>query len=198
MATQLRISAHLKTMRNGKVAFTAFRFVMYGMLGIFLEIASFPVTRIGRQIPIIEYLFAFDCRADPRLGLDGPWHSPIIALFGQSSLWMVPIYAVTALAIENLYRRWLFERPLPLRLLLYAVAIHVLEWATGLGVKALTGYAIWMYYDGGNIMHMTSLFSLPIWLGIGLVVELIYRELMDPDLRTALEAKLSRPQLPPR
>jgi hypothetical protein len=40
---------------------------------------------------------------------------------------------------------------------------------------------------------MTSLYIAPIWCLTGLLVELIYRELMDPRVRTALEAELTEP-----
>jgi len=198
MATQLNISARPRTTRKAKAAFIAFRFVVYGVLGVFLEVMSYPVTRIGRQIPIIKWVFAFDIQVDPRLGLDGPWHSPIVTLFGQTSLWMIPIYALTALAIEIVYRKLVFKRPWLVRALCYVVVIEVLELASGHAVKAITGYAIWMYNDCGAILQMTTLFSVPIWIGIGTVVELIYRELMDPTLRDALELELSKLRMPPR
>jgi hypothetical protein len=72
------------------------------------------------------------------------------------------------------------------------MVILVFEWWTGLAVKELTGYAIWMYTDPGNIMQMTSLLILPIWMIAGALIELIYRELMDPDVRGVLEAELGR------
>jgi hypothetical protein len=40
---------------------------------------------------------------------------------------------------------------------------------------------------------MTSYLILPVWMFVGLSVELLYRELMDPGARTALEARLADP-----
>ena len=198
MAGPLRLSDRPRTTVRVKVAFTAFRLLVYGVLGVFLEIVFYPLVRFGREIPIVEYLFAFDWSVDPRLGLGGPWETPMVALFGQSSLWMIPVYALPALTIEILYRQWLFKTSLWLRALLYGLVILVFEWATGLAVKALTGYAIWMYTDPGNIMEMTSVLILPIWMIAGVLIELISRELMDPNVRRGLEAELQRFELPPR
>src|SRR4249920_622303 len=137
MAKQLQISARPRESKMAKGAFIAFRFVVYGVLGVFLEVMSYPVTRFGRRLPIIEYLFAFDFRVDPRLGLDGPWHSDLVALFGQTSLWMIPVYALTALAIEIVYRKLVFKQPWLVRALCYVVVIEVLEWGTGFALKAI-------------------------------------------------------------
>jgi hypothetical protein len=198
MAGPLRLSDRPRTTAGVKAAFTVFRFLVYGVLGVFLEIAFYPLVRFGREIPIVKYLFAFDWSADPRLGLGGPWETPMVTLFGQSSLWMIPVYALPALTIEILYRQWLFKTSLWLRALLYGLVILLFEWATGLAVKALTGYAIWMYTDPGNIMEMTSVLILPIWMIAGILIELIYRELMDPNVRRGLEAELQKLELPPR
>lgn len=54
-----------------------------------------------------------------------------------------------------------------------------------------------MYVDRGNVMEMTSFYILPIWIGAGLVIERIYRELMDPELRAALQDLLDHPPAPP-
>jgi hypothetical protein len=181
MKRQIRMSERLSTKRRVKLARLAVRCLMYGVLGAFFEVASFPIVRIGRMIPVVDRLFAFDSRVDPRLGLDTVWQAPLVALFGQTSLWMVPIYVLTALAIETAYRCALFRRHWLVRAVVYGLIIELFEWATGFAVEAITGYAIWWYADAGNIMHMTSVFILPVWIAVGLFVELIYRELMDDD-----------------
>lgn len=195
---RLRIAhAGLKRDRKLRIAFVAFRFLLYAVLGIALEVALYSVARAGREIPIIEYLFQFQWQVDPALHLDGPWHSPLETMFGQSSLWMIPVYALPALTIELVYRRGLFKRPWWIRAPIYGLLIMAFELVTGLAVKAITGYAIWMYVDRGNVMEMTSFYILPIWIGAGLVIERIYRELMDPELRAALEDLLDHPPAPP-
>jgi hypothetical protein len=191
MARLLRISDRPRETVKSRVAFTLFRFAVYGVLGIALEVLFYTLVRVGRQVPVIDYLFAFEWQVDPRLGLDGPWHTPLVTMFGQSSLWMLPVYALPALTIEFAYRRWLFMRSWVFRAPVYGVIILFFEWWTGLAAKWVTGYAIWMYTDRGNIMEMTSLFIWPMWMVAGMLIEVIYRELMDPKLRAALEASIS-------
>jgi hypothetical protein len=143
MTRRIRISDRLGA-RQASLARTALRLALYAVLGLFFEVASFPVVRLGRGIPVVRYLFAFDSRPDPRLQLDGPWHAPLVTLFGQTSLWMIPIYALAALAIELLYRRFLLHTFWMIRALIYGIAILAIELVSGLTVKAITGYAIWM------------------------------------------------------
>jgi hypothetical protein len=191
MTRQIRMSDRLSTKRRVKLARLGFRCLIYGVLGAFFEVASFPIVRVGRMIPVVHHLFAFDCRVDPKLQLDAIWDAPLVALFGQTSLWMVPIYALTALAIETLYCKRLFRWRWPLRAIVYGVVIEVFEWASGFVVKAITGFEIWKYVDDGNIMHMTSWFILPVWMATGMFVELIYRELMAADVQCRLEQALA-------
>ena len=80
---------------------------------------------------------------------------------------------------------------------IYGFIIMFFEWWTGLALKAITGYAIWMYTDAGNVMEMTSFYIWPIWMLAGLTIERIYRELMDPGLRAALQQELENPPPPP-
>ncbi|HET9451477.1 MAG TPA: hypothetical protein VFO83_11365, partial [Aggregicoccus sp.] len=113
--------------------------------------------------------------------------------FGQCSLWMFLVYALAAFGlIEPLYRR-LLRFPVALRAAAYGTVILLWEGVSGRLLLALTGYEIWVYEDAGAVMWgMTSLYILPIWMVTGLLVELIYRELMDPDLLKALESPLPR------
>lgn len=189
MHQPIRVSDRMDT-RRAQIARTALRLVLYGVLGVAFEVASFPVVRTGRTIPVLKYLFAYHVGTDHRLHLDGPWQSPLVTLFGQTSLWMIPIYALAALCIEVLYRRLLGAAWL-LRGLVYGIVILVLELVTGLVLQGVTGYAIWTYSDAGNILETTSIYILPVWIVVGLGVELLYRELMDPEIRTALEGKLA-------
>ncbi len=180
-----------------QIAFIAFRFLLYAILGIALEVALYSMARAGREIPLVKYLFAFQWQVDPRLDLDGPWHSPLKTMFGQSSLWMIPVYALPSLTIEVIYRSGLFKQPWWVRAPIYGLVIMAFELTTGLALKAITGYAIWMYVDPGNVMEMTSFYILPIWMVTGLLIERIYRELMDPGLRAALQHELEHPPAPP-
>ena len=179
-----RYIAHGDKPRDGslQVLFILFRFMLYATLGVALEVALYSIARAGREVPLL---------------LDGPWHTPLKVLFGQSSLWMIPVYALPSLTIEQCFRRGMFKWPWWLRAPIYGLIIMFFEWWTGLALKAITGYAIWMYTDAGNVMEMTSFYIWPIWMLAGLTIERIYRELMDPGLRAALQHELENPPPPP-
>ena len=187
-----RYIAHSELQRDRRlrITFILFRYTLYVILGLALEVALYSIARAGREVPIVKYLFAFDWKVDPALDLDGPWSSPLETLFGQSSLWMIPVYALSAAAVELLYRAWLFKWPWWARAPLYGLVIMFFELTTGLALAQLTGYRIWMYLDAGNVMEETSFYIYPIWMGAGLLVERIYRELLDPRLRDELQAEL--------
>lgn len=177
--------------------FAAFRFFLYGALGVFLEVFFYTAVRLGREVPVVRWLFAFDWRVDPALGLDGAWHAPLAALFGQSSLWMLPVYALPAFTIELLYRKRLFAWPRLARAAVYGLTIMAWELATGAALHRLTGYAIWEYRDALNVLGWTTFAILPIWMFSGILIELIYRELMDPRVRAVIQKELDALEPPP-
>ncbi len=174
-----------------KLSFAVFRFFLYGMVGIFSEIFFYNLVRIAQHVPLLEALFRFRWRVDDRLEINKIWDTPIIAGYGQCSLWMFVIYGVASFwCIEPLYRRLLRQTVL-VRAIIYGLVILLFEGFSGILLEKLTGYRIWYYADTGAILwEMTSYYILPIWMVTGLIVELIYRELMDPDLLAALESPL--------
>ena len=183
--------------RSTRAAYATFRIVLYGIVGLASEIIFYNLVRIGRHVPGLELFFRFEWRVDPSLQLDHIWDTPIRALYGQCSLWMFLVYAGAAFGcIEPLYR-WLAGRPVVLRAAAYGVAILLFEGLSGLALEALTGLKIWYYADALAIIGgMTSLYILPVWMVTGLLVELIYRELMDPDVARGIETQLAEGGLP--
>lgn len=183
--------ADLKRNARLKLTFAIFRFCLYGMVGLSSEIFFYNLVRIARHVPGLELLFRFQWRVDDRLPLNDIWDTPVAAAYGQCSLWMFVIYGVACFYfIEAIYRRT-FRQHILLRAALYGNAILLFEGLSGLFLEKLTGYRIWYYADSGAILwEMTSLYILPIWMVTGLIAELIYRELMDPDLVAALESPL--------
>lgn len=177
-----------------KVSYAAFRVLIYGFIGIAVEVIFYNLVRLGREIPGVREFFQFGWHVDPRLGLDGVWTAPQIALFGQCSLWMMLVYACAAFGLVEPLYRGLHSRPFYLRAAAYGVGILLFEAVSGWILFWLTGYKIWFYDDRLNIVGMTSLYILPVWMVTGLLVELVYRELMDPELVKAIEAEL--PELP--
>ncbi|HYO59243.1 hypothetical protein [Archangium sp.] len=183
--------ADLKRNARLKLTFALFRFCLYGMVGLSSEIFFYNLVRIARHVPLLEALFRFQWRVDDRLPLNDIWDTPIIAAYGQCSLWMFLVYSVACFYfVEAIYRRTFRQHTL-LRAVLYGHAILLFEGVSGLFLEKLTGYRIWYYADSGAILwQMTSLYILPIWMVTGLLAEFIYRELMDPDLVAALESPL--------
>ena len=181
----------LKRNARLRLTFALFRFSLYGMVGLTSEIFFYNLVRIARHVPLLEALFRFQWRVDERLPLNDIWDTPIIAAYGQCSLWMFLVYGVVCFFfIEAIYRRTFRQHTL-LRAVLYGHAILLFEGFSGVFLEKLTGYRIWYYADSGSILwEMTSLYILPIWMVTGLIAEFIYRELMDPDLVAALESPL--------
>ncbi len=170
-----------------KLLFGAMRFVLYGFVGISAEVIFYTLVKVGRAVPVLRWLFMFDWRVDPALNLSAIWDTPVKALFGQCSLWMFPVYAgASMLCVEPVYRK-LARRPWILRAWLYGLGILAFEASSGWLLYWLTGFKIWFYDDRANVIGMTSLFIGPIWMATGLLVERIYRELIDPKVAEELE-----------
>jgi hypothetical protein len=184
-----------RTARTGVAHFGYgfFRFAVYGFLGVALEIVFYNLVRNGQSLPVVKYLFQFQWRVDPALNLSAIWEVPARSLYGQCSLWMFPVYAVASFCIEFLYRNF-SDVHWGLRALGYGLAIVLWECLSGWLLYWGTGFKIWYYADAGNFYQMTSWYILPIWCVTGLLVEYLYRQLMDPDLVQAIETASLEPQ----
>jgi hypothetical protein len=192
-AVRVRRSTH----RSGAKTFWygLFRFALYGIFGIAMEIVFYNLVRNLSGVPVVGLLFQFDWQVDESLGLS---HMKCVAprsLFGQCSLWMFPVYAVASFCIEFLYRNFT-DVFWPLRALAYGLVIFLWECASGWLLFWTTGLKIWFYADAGNFFEMTSWRILPIWCLTGLFVEYLYRQLMDPDLVKAIETATLEPTPP--
>lgn len=169
---------------------SAFRFLMYGMLGVFSEVCLYSIVKFGRELPLISWMFNFQWRVDDSLKLNGIWQTPIKVLFGQCSLWMFLVYGICGFfVIEKIYQK-IFNTHWLLRGLLYACSILIIEFISGFTLLYITGYRIWYYCDALNIFHMTSLYTLPMWFITGMLVETIYRELMPKEILISIQKKL--------
>jgi hypothetical protein len=177
--------------RRMRIAFGLLRVMIYGVIGVTAEVFFYSMVRIGRKIPVIGQLFfQFGWHVDKRLGLDHMWDAPLVAGFGQSSMWMFPVYGICAFFFLERWYRLLARRHVLLRGLVYGLTINAWEAISGWILYWVTGYEIWYYDDALAIVHMTSLYILPVWMVTGLIVEAVYRELMDPKVRKSLEEGL--------
>lgn len=196
-AAKKKVEIRRQSPRQGAAHFWygLFRFAVYGFLGVALEVVFYTLVKTGRHIPLVKLLFQFDWRVDPSLALGHVWDVPISSLFGQCSLWMFPVYAVASFCIEWLYRNFPDVHPLA-RAVAYGFVIFLWECASGWLLYWATGLKIWFYADPGSFFEMTSWFILPLWCITGVLVEYIYRQLMDPDLVLAIETATLTPDPP--
>ena len=122
------------------------RFLMFGILGIFAEVAftglAAAVTKRDRS------------------------------LTGESSLLMLPIYGLIAVLFP-LIAIHLGTFPWWGRGLVYMLAFFVVEYLTGLGLTRL-GVCPWKYSSKYAINGLISLPYAPVWFLAGLGVEWIY------------------------
>ena len=162
--------------RLARVRQAAFRFTVYGSIMVFGEVVFYTITRVGRVLPgWVSWLFQYQWLIDARLDLGHIWATPIRALYGQASLWMLPVYGSIGLfGIEPVYRRvrgWLW----PLRGALYMLIILSMECLWGWILRWITGYDIWYYEGPLTILRYTSLAIAPMWFIVGFFSEGIVR-----------------------
>jgi hypothetical protein len=146
------------------------RYALYGMLGLAGEILFYDLTRAGRLVPGLRWMFAYDWRVDDRLGLDTVWQVPLAALYGQASAWMFFVYATILVTLERL-REALAGWSRLLRGLAYCAVILALECALGWVLRAVTGYEVWYYADSLAVLRYTSLAIAPMWFLLGVSLE---------------------------
>lgn len=92
-------------------------------------------------------------------------------LVGYTFLWMVPVYAVTALVYVPLHE---VLAPLPgaARAIATALYFFAIEFAFGLGYRTIIGVCPWDYsYSRWSILGVIRLDFAPIWLGVACLVE---------------------------
>jgi len=189
------VSVRPRTTRDGLAEFGygVFRFALYGVLGVALEVVFYNLVRNLREVPVLGLLFSFDWQVDPALNLGAIWKVPSLSLYGQCSLWMFLVYGVASFCIEVIYRN-ASDIVWPARAVMYGFLIFFWECLSGWLLYWGTGLKIWFYADPGAFLEMTSWRILPIWCVTGLIVEYLYRQLMDPDLVHAIETATPRPQ----
>jgi hypothetical protein len=146
------------------------RFVLYGMLGLAGEILFYNLTKAGRLVPGIRWLFAYDWRVDDRLALSSVWQVPLASLYGQASAWMFFVYATILVTLERV-RDTLARWNRIARAVAYAATILTLECALGWVLRAVTGYDVWYYADSLAILRYTSLAIAPVWFLLGASLE---------------------------
>lgn len=190
---QVKVRSQVRRRGLAELGYGVFRFFIYGLFGVALEIVFYNLVRNLRGVPVLGLLFQFDWQVDKALDLGAVWSVPAVSLYGQCSLWMFFVYGVASFCIEFIYRN-ASDVPWAVRALVYGLVIFLWECLSGWLLYWGTGYKIWFYADPGNFYEMTSWRILPIWCFTGLVVEYLYRQLMDPDLVKAIETVTPTPE----
>ncbi|MCK9170127.1 MAG: metallophosphoesterase [Treponema sp.] len=150
-----------------------FRLCIYGALLVAGEVSFYSITKIGREIPLLKYIFQYQWWVDPRLNLNNIWKVPILTFYGQASLYMFFVYGlICVVGLEPAYR-WMKKKdfPLLLRGLFYMFIILGMECFLGWILFWMTGYKIWYYTGWGSFPVFTSFAIAPMWFICGLISE---------------------------
>ena len=179
----------------------SFRFCVYGAILVFGEVAFYNITKIGRQLPLINELFQYQWCVDSRLHLSAIWETPVSVLYGQASLWMFFVYASICLfGIEPVYKK-IRHRNIFLRGVTYMCIVLVMECLTGWILYGITGYKIWYYSGALEIFTFTSLAIAPMWFIVGLMSEnfihIVAKLNLTKDQLALHEERSKQPSLPP-
>ena len=100
-------------------------------------------------------------------------NEPIWSLTGKTYVWMFPIYILIPLAMGPIIK-FLKERPLVLRLIIYVLGIYIVEFSTGFLLELITGKCPWEYTSGWHIMGYIRLDYFPSWLAFAFIIEYLY------------------------
>ncbi|MDH5681990.1 MAG: hypothetical protein OEZ36_10410, partial [Spirochaetota bacterium] len=169
----------METNKLKKFRRALFRYLLYGGILVFSEVAFYTVTKIGKLLPdFISWFFDYGWRVDPSLQLNTMWDDgivPIKTLYGQASLWMFFVYATICLFFLEPAHKKLRGKSWILRGTIYMSIILFMECSLGWVLYWLTGYMIWYYDDPLNIFTFTSLSIAPMWFVVGLVSENVSR-----------------------
>lgn len=91
-------------------------------------------------------------------------------LQGVTYLWMFPIYGLISIFFPTLY--WTIDAyPWLIRGIIYMLFIFAVEYLTGTLLTRLTGKHIWHYTDRFNIKGQITLYYIPVWFIVGLLIE---------------------------
>lgn len=127
------------------------RFLLYGFLGLLLEVAMGAVVKI----------FSGDFN-----------------LRGSTSLWMIfdyGLFGLLLMPIKKLLER--LKAPLPVRAVVYMLLIYFVEYVSGTLFTAM-GLRIWDY--SGHRYQLNGHISLvyaPLWYCLGMYAEVIYNKI---------------------
>ncbi|OPZ99012.1 MAG: hypothetical protein BWY71_01099 [Planctomycetes bacterium ADurb.Bin412] len=143
------------------------RFILFGGLGLIFEVCFGAVWGLK----------------------NGDWN-----LRGSSSLWMIFDYGLLGVALLPIARPLIRRKiPLPLRAVVYMAGFFTVEFVSG-WLFERCGLHIWSYRSlPYNLCGYIALMYVPIWYGVGLVAEYLYRKI--DAFALVLAAGLDAPEI---
>jgi omega-6 fatty acid desaturase (delta-12 desaturase) len=169
-----------------------FLLILTGILGVAGEVFFYSLVKIGRTIPFISDLFfSFNWQIDGKLNLGNIWQTEVYTFFGQCSLWMMPVYAVSACYIVRPLMFRLIQLPFLVRGIFYGIGITIFEGLAGLVYQKILGFSVWTYTDDGAFLYGATTWRIvPLWILVGLFTEILMWELSNPVWREAFGTRL--------
>lgn len=122
-----------------------YKYVVYGSLGICLEIFWTGFRSLINQDYTME---------------------------GRTYIWMFFIYGL-AIFLEPIHER-IRGQNLILRGFIYMILIYIVEFLTGLLLRAFIGQCPWNYTGNGSIDGLITISFVPLWFGLGLLLEKVH------------------------
>jgi len=93
-------------------------------------------------------------------------------LQGFTQVWVVPIYAAGAMAVEILRKNPQFKNTnVLLRAIAYALIFFSIEYSAGYGIKKMIGKCPWEYTGKYSVHGYIKASYFPIWCALGLLAE---------------------------
>ncbi len=122
-----------------------YKYVVYGSLGICLEIFWTGFRSLINQDYTME---------------------------GRTYIWMFFIYGL-AVFLEPIQEK-IRGQNLILRGFIYMILIYIVEFLTGLLLRAFIGQCPWNYTGNGSIDGLITISFVPLWFGLGLLLEKVH------------------------
>lgn len=96
------------------------------------------------------------------------------SFFGKSYLWMLPIYGLAAFLFEPAHDA-MRQLPWPIRGVIYAIGLFIVEFITGWLLRVTTGKCPWDYSHAKyNFKGLIRWDYAPVWFGFCLVLEQLH------------------------
>ena len=130
-----------------------FLYLFFGCFGMTFEVFFVAITNLFLGTPL--------------------FNEPLWSLTGKTYVWMFPIYVMIPV-LFGLLLKYIKDKPLALRLIIYTLIIYVAEFSSGFLLEQITGKCPWEYTTGWHIMGYIRLDYAPSWLIFSFIIEKLY------------------------